>query len=65
MLVTVLVLIISFAVLAPLFGADTRDGLDWAPDNQRDLHHLPGHHPGIGRPAQTRRTLRTKAAVDA
>ncbi len=29
----VLALIIALAVLGPLFGADSRDGLDWTPDN--------------------------------
>ena len=29
----VLGLIIALAVLGPLFGADSRDGLDWTPNN--------------------------------
>lgn len=29
----VLAMLVLPAVLGPLFGADTRDGLDWAPDN--------------------------------
>jgi hypothetical protein len=29
----VLAILVSLAVLGPLFGADTRDGLDWTPDN--------------------------------
>jgi hypothetical protein len=29
----VLAILVVLAVLAPLFGADSRDGLDWAPDN--------------------------------
>ena len=29
----VLGFIIALAVLGPLFGADSRDGLDWTPDN--------------------------------
>jgi hypothetical protein len=29
----VLGLIIALAILGPLFGADSRDGLDWTPDN--------------------------------
>ena len=29
----VLGLIIALAVLGPLFGADSRDGLDWTPKN--------------------------------
>lgn len=29
----VLGIIIALAVLGPLFGADSRDGLDWTPNN--------------------------------
>lgn len=29
----VLVIFVALAVLAPIFGADSRDGLDWIPDN--------------------------------
>ncbi len=29
----VLGLIVALAVLGPLFGSDSRDGLDWAPNN--------------------------------
>lgn len=43
-LVVVLVAVV-IAVLAPLFGADTRDGMDWAPQDRRPLrstHRAPG-----------------------
>jgi hypothetical protein len=29
----VLAIIVALAILGPLFGADTRDGLDWAKNN--------------------------------
>ncbi len=28
-----LALLVALAVLAPVLGSDSRDGLDWAPDN--------------------------------
>lgn len=32
-MLVMLAIIIALAVLAPVFGADTRDGLNWTPDN--------------------------------
>jgi hypothetical protein len=61
-MLVILALVIALAVLAPLFGADTRDGLDWTPGHfwlrhrpaprgrrrhRSDEHHpVPDHHPG-------------------
>lgn len=44
--ILILVLIAAaIAVLAPLFGADSRDGMDWAPSDREPLratHVAPG-----------------------
>ncbi|GAA2127881.1 hypothetical protein GCM10009727_17980 [Actinomadura napierensis] len=32
-MLVMLAIIIALAVLAPVFGADTRDGLSWTPDH--------------------------------
>jgi hypothetical protein len=32
-MLVILAIIVALAVLAPIFGADTRDGLNWTPNN--------------------------------
>lgn len=32
-MLVILALLAALALLAPLYGADSRDGLDWAPDD--------------------------------
>ncbi|GAA3830601.1 hypothetical protein GCM10022226_59320 [Sphaerisporangium flaviroseum] len=45
----ILALIVAAAVLAPLFGADTRDGRDWRPSTPLvpDREHTPTRQPRI------------------
>ena len=39
-MLVILAIIVALAVLAPVFGADTRDGLNWTPDS--------AHWPALG-----------------
>lgn len=44
-MLVIVALFVALAILAPLFGADDRDGLDWAPGHFWFRRHpAPGGH---------------------
>ncbi|SEF97409.1 hypothetical protein SAMN04489712_102676 [Thermomonospora echinospora] len=57
-------MLITLAVLGPLFGADTRDGLDWAPGNFWLRRRSDGRgRRSHGRPRFTRTDSRAQASA--
>lgn len=65
----VLALIAAAALLAPLFGTDTRDGLDWAPNNfwlrRRGSGSGRSRPHGFRRTGSHARTSEARGAADA